>query len=74
MSSVTDTTDTTNTTEVTSVTIFDECLKSLPCKHKVTIYYADNTSQELILSSKIIAEKYWSYASADLKNHIKSHS
>lgn len=44
--------------QVIKIEISDLCLQSSPCKHYVTLYYYDNTQEDVILNSRQIYDKY----------------
>ena len=55
---------------ILTVKVARQCLKTLPCKHNIVISYKDGTTEELVLSSPIIADKYWEFLSDDTQNHL----
>ena len=47
-----------------------KCLKTNPCKHKITITYEDDEQVEKTLDSSSIAKKYWNFLSRNDQNHL----
>jgi len=58
---------------VINIDISDFCSQSLPCRHYCTLYYDDNTEEDVILSSSDIYDNYKHLISDDKISHFKYH-
>lgn len=50
----------------------DFCMQSYPCQHYCTIYYDDNTKEQVRLSAVVIYSKYRDFVDESNLNHYKN--
>ena len=56
---------------VIKIDISGLCAQSSPCKHGCTLYYDDNTEENVILSSRVIYDNYKHLINDDEISHYK---
>jgi hypothetical protein len=56
--------------KVVSVEMSSKCIKTLPCKHVISVTYESGKKVKDTLNSCVIAQKYWDFLSLDSQNHL----
>lgn len=56
--------------EIVSVIVDEQCKKTMPCQHDVTVKYADGSEKQKVKSAPYIANTYGAYLSAEAYSHF----
>lgn len=57
------------TKTIDAVTVDKICMKSLPCCHKVTIFYQNELPIIKTVNVQQLVDTFWNYLDDDMKNH-----
>ena len=56
--------------KIVRVEMSSKCIKTLPCKHLISVTYESGEKVEQALSSSVIAQRYWDFLCLEAKYHL----